>query len=485
MKSIVRLSLYTVALMVVFTVAAADLKRPNVILVMTDDQGWGQTGYYNHPVLKTPNLDQMAANGLRFDRFYAGAPVCSPTRATVLTGRACHRSGVLNHGYALRRQEKTIAQALKSAGYTTGHFGKWHLNALKGPGVPVFKDDPNGPGAFGFDIWLTVSNFFDIDPLMSLNGEFGQYKGTSSDIIVREALQFIKGAQSVGKPFLAVVWDGSPHSPFKAYEEDQKAFAELTQSNREHYGELAAFDRSLGELRAGLRTMGVAENTILWYCSDNGGLKVEPESVGGLRGLKGSIWEGGLRVPGVIEWPAVIKPRITSYPASTIDIFPTIADILGLPENVLINPVDGVSLKPIFAKDIGPRPNPIPFRFQGKGALVDNDFKLVAVNLEKGIFELYNLVEDKAESKDLAQLETERFAKMKAAYQEWNRSATASFEGKDYPEGKVFDDEAQPHFWFHDPRYLKHLGEWKDRWEYQSYIKRANDQNKKKSNNPQ
>ncbi len=466
--------------MLTMNLIAMDTTRPNVILIMTDDQGWGQTGYYNHPVLKTPNIDKMAANGLRFDRFYAGAPVCSPTRATVLTGRACHRCGVLNHGYALRRQEKTIAQALKAAGYTTGHFGKWHLNALKGPGVPVFKDDPNGPGAFGFDIWLTVSNFFDIDPLMSLNGEFGQYKGTSSDIIVRHALKFIKEAQSTKKPFLAVVWDGSPHSPFKAHAQDQKAFAELTQSNRQHYGELAAFDRSLGKLRTGLREMGVAENTIVWYCSDNGGLKVKPDSVGGLRGHKGSIWEGGLRVPGVIEWPAVIKPRITYYPASTIDIFPTIADILGLSEKVLIKPVDGVSLKPILNHETAVRAKPIPFLFQKKGALVDNDYKLVAVNLKKGLFELYNLKEDKTESKDLAQLEPERFVKMKAAYLKWKSSATASFEGKDYPEGKVFGDEAQSHFWFDDDRYQKNLAEWKDRWEYKSYIKRANAQKKKR-----
>ncbi|MBT3444590.1 MAG: sulfatase-like hydrolase/transferase, partial [Flavobacteriaceae bacterium] len=105
-----------------------NLNKPNIILIMTDDQGWGQTGYYNHPVLKTPNLDEMARNGIRFDRIYAGAPVCSPTRASVLTGRVNDRTGVFNHGYALRTQEKTIAQALKKVGYSTGHFGKWHLN---------------------------------------------------------------------------------------------------------------------------------------------------------------------------------------------------------------------------------------------------------------------------------------------------------------------------------------------------------------------
>ena len=135
------------------------IQKPNIILIMTDDQGWGQTGYYNHPILKTPNLDEMARNGIRFDRFYAGAPVCSPTRASVLTGRVNDRTGVFDHGFALRSQEKTIAQALKKVGYSTGHFGKWHLNGLRGPGVPILKNDNYGPEKFGFDYWLSTTNF--------------------------------------------------------------------------------------------------------------------------------------------------------------------------------------------------------------------------------------------------------------------------------------------------------------------------------------
>src|SRR6056297_3398590 len=150
----------TVVFMLINLVAGcaeqSEKSQPNIILIMTDDQGWSQTGYYNHPVLETPNLDSMSANGLRLDRFYAGAPVCSPTRASVLTGRANNRTGVPAHGYALRLQEKTIAQALRAEGYATGHFGKWHLDALRGPGVPILADDPHGPAAFGFERWLTV-----------------------------------------------------------------------------------------------------------------------------------------------------------------------------------------------------------------------------------------------------------------------------------------------------------------------------------------
>ena len=165
---------------------------PNIVLVMTDDQGWGQTGYYKHPVLETPHLDAMAAGGLRFDRFYAAAPVCSPTRASVLTGRSNMRTGVESHGYALRRQERTLAQALREAGYVTGHFGKWHLNGLRGPGVPILGEDTHHPGVFGFDEWLSVTNFFDRDPILSREVTFEAFKGDSSEIIVDEALSFIK-----------------------------------------------------------------------------------------------------------------------------------------------------------------------------------------------------------------------------------------------------------------------------------------------------
>jgi len=226
---------------------------PNIILVMADDMGWGQTGYYNHPVLKTPNLDAMAANGLRFDRFYAGAPNCSPTRASVMTGRSNDRTGVENHGFALRRQERTVAQALRDAGYATGHFGKWHLNGLRGPGVPIFAGDNHNPGEFGFEEWLSVTNFFDRNPIMSRNGQFEEFEGDSSEIIVAEALEFIRKQTRAERPFFTVIWYGTPHSPFVAANEDKAAFLELDERSQHHYGELVAMDRSIGALRHGRR----------------------------------------------------------------------------------------------------------------------------------------------------------------------------------------------------------------------------------------
>ena len=446
-------------------------KRPNIILLMTDDQGWGQTGYYDHPVLKTPNLDKMAANGLRFDRFYAAAPVCSPTRASVLTGRTNDRSGVQSHGYPLRLQEKTISAALKDSGYETGHFGKWHLNGLRGPGVPVLGDDSHSPGAFGFDEWLTVTNFFDIDPIMSRKGKFVEFHGDSSNIIVYEALKFIDNANKKEKPFLAVIWDGSPHSPMRASEQDISSFSELDSNSQHHYGELVAFDRSVGVLRKTLRDMDIADNTIIWYCSDNGGLSgIEPDTVGGLRGNKGSVWEGGLRVPGIIEWPLVIKPRITNYPASTMDIFPTIADILALPDSVTVEPVDGISLVPLLTKDISKREKPIAFRSGSKGALVDNNYKLVTLNRETDDFQLFDLTNDPTESADISGEYPEIFENMKSMFNQWTASVDDSVAGLDYPEGEVNPTEPERHFWYDDERYAPYFEEWKDRPEYSNVL---------------
>ncbi len=193
-------------------VTAAD-KKPNIVLVMADDQGWGEMGYIGHPKLKTPNFDSMAKDGLRFDRFYAAAPVCSPTRGSVLTGRHPNRFGCFKWGNTLRPQEVTIAEALKTAGYTTGHFGKWHLGS-------VINGSPVTPGASGFDEWVSAPNFFDNDPILSDQGKAVAFKGESSEVTVDAALKFISKNAKEEKPFFAVVWFGSPHVPHIAAKED-------------------------------------------------------------------------------------------------------------------------------------------------------------------------------------------------------------------------------------------------------------------------
>ncbi len=446
--------------------------RPHIVLVMADDQGWGQTGYYNHPVLKTPNLDAMAAAGLRFDRFYVGAPVCSPTRASVLTGRTNDRTGAESHGYALRRQEITIATMLRDAGYVTGHFGKWHLNALRGPGVPILKTDDHNPGEFGFAQWISVTNFFDRDPVMSRLGEFEQFRGDSSEIVVGQALDFIGQHAGGDAPTFTVIWYGTPHSPFKASDEDMEALAQLDEQSRHHYGELVAMDRSIGTLRAGLQELRISENTLVWFCSDNGGLpKIKPETVGGLRGNKGTIYEGGLRVPAIIEWPAgIAQPRVSEYPASVLDIVPTLLQVTAVTHADPRRPLDGVSLLPLFRDELGRREKPIPFRHIGRAAWIDNHMKLLTNQIDQGKFELYDLEADPAEENDLSSEKPETVARMRKQFMAWNESVKASFVGKDYPEGKVDPNEPQPRFWTDVEDYQPYFEEWKTRWEYRSRL---------------
>ncbi|MDA1232235.1 MAG: sulfatase-like hydrolase/transferase, partial [Planctomycetota bacterium] len=329
-------------------VSAAEWK-PNIVLCMADDQGWGDTAYNGHPLLKTPNLDSMAAAGLRFDHFYAAAPVCSPTRGSVMTGRNPNRFGCFSWGRPLRPQEVTIAERLKEAGYVTGHFGKWHLGS-------VLRDSPVNPGNSGFDHWLSAYNFYDNDPVLSREGRAVEVKGESSVVAADAAIEFIKAQANVSKPFLAVVWFGSPHAPHHAAPEDRAHYS--GQNNADWLGEITGLDRAVGKLRAALKDTGVSDNTLFLYTSDNGGLRTE--SSGG-RGKKGAIYEGGLRVPAMIEWPDRIKtPRITQIPANTADIYPTVMELLGI--NLSKQPVlDGVSLVSVIDGKSDSRSQPMGF----------------------------------------------------------------------------------------------------------------------------
>jgi len=440
-------------------------KGPNIILVMADDQGWGQVGYNGHPHLKTPHLDAMAASGIRFDRFYAAGPVCSPTRASVLTGRSPVRTGVPTHGCNLRLPEKTLPQALKDAGYATALFGKWHLNGVRGAGVPVLGEDPHHPGQYGFGEWLAVTNYFDNNPLMSRNGKFENFKGDSSDIVVSEALTFMARQREAGFPFLAVIWYGSPHFPWEASEEDHLDVPDERLGH--HLGEIVALDRSIGALRKGLRDLGIEKDTLIWYCSDNGGLDIDPNACGHLREHKGSVFEGGIRVPGIIEWPGRIEPMITDFAASTMDIMPTIVDLLDLPEGSQMAVRDGESLLAFFHGRTPIRERPIPFVFLKQAALIDGDYKLVSENAGKeDQWKLYDIKDDPGETNDVSTDLPERFERMKSQMHAAIRSIEASANGKDYREGTVLGPGRRK-FWYEMEEYQPHFDTFFKRPEYE------------------
>jgi len=448
-------------------------RKPNVILCMADDQGWGDMGYNGHPFLKTPNFDAMAAEGLRFDRFYAAAPVCSPTRGSVLTGRHPNRFGCLSWGHTLRPQEVTLAEALKAHGYVTGHFGKWHLGS-------VFKNSPVNPGASGFDEWISSPNFYENDPIFSVQGTAKAFKGEGSIVTVDLALDFIRRHSGSEQPFLAVIWFGSPHGPHAALPEYRAFYNDQTEQLQNFYGEITAMDHAVGKLRESLKTLGIHDNTLLWYCSDNGGLR--GSGVTGGREYKASIYEGGLRVPAILQWPARIPdPRTTAVPCTTSDIFPTLMSLAEAQPSPRV-PLDGISLVPVIDGRMSERTEPIGFwkypvrggrtesaelmlqllnvqkagkeiedpgllyqdagridtqypddTFPGHAAWLDWPWKLHRLQTDRAVrLELYHLGNDPQESDNVAQQHAARTTAMKAQLERWLASVVASLNGEDY-----------------------------------------------------
>ena len=496
--SILLLSLLVTCLSLTTKVNGAEGTPPNFILCMGDDHGWEETGYNGHPYLKTPTLDAMAEKGLQLNRFYSGHPSCSPTRGSVITGRHPNRYGTFAPNWSIRPEESSVAQLLQKAGYRCGHFGKWHLG-------PVKKSSPTSPGAMGFDHWLSHDNFFELNPTLSENG--GPPKviaGESSQILVERALNFIQEAESKKQPFFVVIWFGSPHEPYSGLPRDLALYDELPElfndrevrltSNetgqavkrplgdvlRERYAEITAMDRAMGHLREGLKNRSMQENTLLWYCGDNGtppsGLLQSP-----LKGQKSQMYEGGIRVPGLIEWPAVItSPSSSEHVAVTSDILPTLCTAANIQPSS--RNLDGVDLNPLFRGESKQREEPVCFwsfntrglpkdsppwlsleeqqgttplvklikgkptrtfqniqyqaireiDFLGPRAITTQNYKLILDQSKSDAVELYDLTKDPAETtnlvKDYPQIVRELSQKLRI----WQESVLHSLTGADY-----------------------------------------------------
>jgi arylsulfatase A-like enzyme len=432
---------------------AADASMPNVILCMSDDQGWGDTAYNGHPVLRTPHLDQMAAEGLRFDRFYSGAPVCSPTRGSCLTGRHPYRYGIptANAGH-MKPEEITLAEALKPLGYTTGHFGKWHLGTMtktvkeSNRGGPAKTEHYSPPWDNGFDQCFSteakVPTYWKDDAYENYGTHYwtgpdqkvpaAEISGDDSKLIMDRALPFIRQAAENKTPFFSVIWFHAPHQPVVS----ASPYTAGYNDHKDYYGCITAMDTQMGRLREELRALGIAGNTMLWFCADNGPETLDdnaPGSTNGLRGRKRSLYEGGVRVPGLLLWPAMLREaRTTSMPCSTSDYFPTVLDALDQPLPPR-RPYDGVSLLPLLEGKMTERPVPIGFESGKQISLTDNRFKIYSSDAGN-TYELYDIVADPGESNNIAASHPEVVATMKAAVDAWRRSCSRSAEGQDYGE---------------------------------------------------
>ena len=384
--------------------------KPNVLLILTDDQGWGDVTSHNNPRVHTPTMDRLAAEGARFDRFYV-SPVCAPTRASLLSGRYHPRTGV--HGVTrdyetMRADEVTIAEILKQNGYATAAFGKWHNGAH-------YPQNPNGQG---FDEFVGFcaghwNNYFSTK--LERNGVEFKSKGYIADYLTDEAIRFIE--KNKEKPFFCYVPYNPPHSPFQApdaYFEKYKAQG-MDDELACVYAMCENLDDNIARLLDTLREQRLTDNTIVLFITDNG--PNTDRYNGDMRGRKGSPHEGGSRVPCFIRWPEHIKPGEVIKPiAAHIDILPTLVELLALPKPET-KPLDGVSLAPLLADPNAEWPDRMLFgKWSRAGSVRTQRYRLIVA--PDGV-ELYDMQNDPGEQTDISVSAPDVTKKLKDAYDAW------------------------------------------------------------------
>ncbi|MCK9344434.1 MAG: sulfatase-like hydrolase/transferase [Massilibacteroides sp.] len=461
-------------------------EKPNVILLMADDLGWGSVGFNGNTIIKTPNLDKMANEGVQLNRFYAASAVSSPTRASVLTGRNPYRTGVFTANVGiLRTEEVTLPEILKKEGYTTGHFGKWHLGTLTDTqrdanrGRKGNTAEFNPPRLHGYDeAFVSESKVPTWDPMKKPSltapklgwnyikpGEkfypFGTHywdindnkitenlEGDDSRVIMDRVLPFVEKNIDAKKPFLATVWFHAPHLPCVAGPEYAAMYDGYTDLEKNYFGCITAMDEQVGRLRALLKAKGADENTIICFCSDNGPENGTPGVTGIYKERKRSLHEGGVRVPGIIYYPHLIKkPFKTDFPAVTSDYLPTIARLAGADITKLPYELDGINLVPMLTHKMTQRPSPIVSCIADQISLNGVEYKVYS---QKNKWIYYDIVKDPTESNPIAET-----PELKALREEMDlrmQHYKESFEGKDYGQ-QSFDRLQQK---WQDPKVFVH-----------------------------
>lgn len=455
---------------------AVESGRPNIILMMADDLGWGDVQTFNSETpVKTPELDAMAAAGMQLNRFYSSSPVCSPTRGSSLTGRHPFRYGIYyaNTGH-MKTGELTLAELLKAQGYTTGHFGKWHLGTLTtemrdaNRGKPGNIKEFHPPWKHGFDVcFSTESKVPTWDPMwkptnlskksyhdgwdaisdLSTAETYGTHywnergevvrdnlEGDDSRVIMDRVVPFVEQAAQQEQPFFAVVWFHTPHLPVVAGPQYAAMYPGVSDFEKNYYGCVTAMDEQVGRLRATLKELGVADNTMIWFCSDNGPegtSKKNPGTAAQFKGRKRSLYEGGVRVPGILEWPARVKAgSVSDFPAVTSDYLPTILDALQV-EYIGERPLDGISLLPVVDGELTERLVGIGFESGKQVAWSTQRYKLYSKNGGKA-WELYDLIEDPEETNNIKKQFPEVVADLSKQLAAWRASCKQSDRGHDY-----------------------------------------------------
>ncbi len=422
--------------------------QPNIILIMTDDQGWAQVGFHGNPYIKTPTLDRLATESTEFTQFYV-EPKCAPTRAALLTGRHGYRSGVVDTylGRTLMAPEaETLAELLSAAGYATGIFGKWHL----GDNYPLRSMDQgfgeslvHRGGGLGQPAGPPGNRYW--DPVLERNGESEKYSGYCTDIFTDALIDFIE--ENRDRPFFGYLATNVPHSPFDVDEEYIEAYREmgLPENTARVYGMITEFDENLDRLLDQLDQLGLADSTMVIFLTDNG--PTQQTFTAGLKERKGSAHDGGTRVPFLFRWPGSVEAgRQIDRIAAHVDVVPTLLEAAGIEVPSL--QFDGVSLWPLLAGETSPEdwPDRTIYLQNHRGdtpqlnrnasarsqrwKIVQPLGKATDPMPEAAEFELYDMSVDPGEANNLAEEHPEILAGMIRGYEEWFRdvSSTRGFE---------------------------------------------------------
>ena len=416
----------------VFPLSALVAQKPNVIFILTDDQGYGDLACHGNPWIKTPNLDQLHSESLRFTNFHVGT-TCAPSRSGLMTGKYCNKVGVwhtVNGREILREGETTLAEKMKTAGYKTGIFGKWHL----GDNYPFRPQDRgfdevliHGAGGVGQQPDYWENDYF--DDTYFHNGKPQKYKGYCTDVWFSEALKFIKANKN--KPFFCYLPTNAPHGPYNIADKYSNPYKNNPNiPNPNFYGMITNIDENIGRLREELKKMGIDKNTILVFMTDNGtaaGVKFgkNGEVVSGynadMRGIKGSPYDGGHRVPFFINWPdgKISSGKDITNLTAYIDFMPTLLDLCGINAELKM---DGTSLRPLI--------NDSARNWLGRTLFTDTQreeqlkkWKQPAIMTDEwrlvGKDELYDMTRDASQKTDVAAQHPEVVQSLKAAYETW------------------------------------------------------------------
>lgn len=402
--------------------------KPNILIFLADDLGYGELGCQGNPEIPTPNIDSIAKNGIRFTQGYVSGPYCSPTRAGLMTGRYQTRFGHEFNGagakFGLPTSEKTIADRLKALGYATCAIGKWHLGA-ETQFRPTKRGFDEFYGTLANSAFFKPRNFVDSrssDEVQPITDE----SFYTTDAYGERAIKWLEEHKN-GPWFLYLPFNAQ-HAPLQAPQKYLDRFPNITNTNRQIFAAMmSAKDDAIGRVLKKLRDLGQEENTLIFYFADNGGPTRSTTSTNGpLRGFKATTWEGGVRVPFMVQWKGKLPAgKVYEEPIIQLDILPTVMAAAGGKIDSAWK-VDGVNLLPhLTGKEKGRPHETLYWRFGQQWAIRHGDWKLLVGNGGSGGPELYNLKNDIGESKNLASEKPDKVKELQALWDKWNSEQAA------------------------------------------------------------